>query len=232
MADTPTRETHSNKKFSIKICISLFYLYLFTIQSVHMWSKDNFLLLLYAIISYCSQKKVGLFNSTEMGQPFGPISHPFHHLNCTRYQNHRAAVVMLHWQQAAEHAHCLLCEVPPLRWHAVGSPPLPVDKLLVEGVCGQCLLPGEVSCQYAEEQHAKGPYVGAVIHTEALVVRHITKLWGRRGDSAIHLKDKESGLKPEGVLLYRIVWWGWMDGPNLKWCAFLWQIHTNCMLIN
>ena len=107
----------------------------------------------------------------------------------------RAAAVLLHGEQPAEHAEGLLGEAPPLRRHRVRPPPLPADELLVEGVGGQRLLPGEVAGQHAEEQHAECPDVSAVVHAEALVAGHIAEFRGRVGDGTTHLEDKVSRLK-------------------------------------
>lgn len=107
-----------------------------------------------------------------------------------------AATVLFNGEQPAEHAEGLLSETPPLGWHGVRPPPLPANELLVEGVRGQCLLPGEVASQHAEEQHTEGPDISAVVHTEALMAGHITKLWGRVGDGATHLKDKLNKSTP------------------------------------
>lgn len=106
-----------------------------------------------------------------------------------------AAAVLFHGQQAAEHAQGLLGETPPLGRHRVRPPPLPTDELLVEGVRGQGLLPGEVAGQHTEEQHTKGPDVGAVVHAEALVAGHVAELRGRVGDGATHLKGEIQQVK-------------------------------------
>lgn len=105
----------------------------------------------------------------------------------------RAAAVLLHRQQAAEHTEGLLGEASPLRGHRVCPPFLPADKLLVEGVRWQCLLPGEVACQHAEEQHTKGPDIGAIVHTEALMARHIAEFWSCIRDGATYLEENSNG---------------------------------------
>lgn len=104
-----------------------------------------------------------------------------------------AAAVLIHGQQPAEHAKGLLGEASPLGWHRGRPPPLPANELLVEGIRWQRLLPGEVARQHAEEQHAKGPDIGAVVHTETLVAGHIAELWGRVGDGATHLEGNSAG---------------------------------------
>lgn len=106
-----------------------------------------------------------------------------------------AAAVLLHREQAAEHAKGLLGEAPPLRRHRVRPPPLPTDELLVERVRGQSLLPREVTGQHAEQQHTEGPDVSAVVHAEALVAGHIAELRSCVGDGAAHLEGKPNRLQ-------------------------------------
>lgn len=108
-----------------------------------------------------------------------------------------AAAVLLHGEQPAEHAQGLLGEAPPLGWHRVRPPPLPADKLLVEGVGRQRLLPGEVASQHAEEQHTKGPHVSTVVHTETLMAGNVAEFWGRVGDGAAHLEGKLNRLSSQ-----------------------------------
>lgn len=107
-----------------------------------------------------------------------------------------AAAVLLHREQAAEHSQCLLGETPPLRWHRVCPPPLPVDELLIERIGGKRLLPREIASQHAEEQYTKGPDIGAVVHTETLLAGGIAKLWGRVGNGATHLGRKANRSGP------------------------------------
>lgn len=99
------------------------------------------------------------------------------------------AAVLLHGQQPAEHTEGLLGEASPLRGHRVCPPFLPADEFLVEGVRRQCLLPGEVARQHAEEQHTEGPDVGAIVHAEALVARHVAEFWGSVRNGAAHLEE-------------------------------------------
>ena len=99
-----------------------------------------------------------------------------------------AAAVLLHGEQPTEHAEGLLGEAPPLGWHRVRPSPLPADELLVEGVRGQRLFPGEVAGKHTEQQHTEGPDVGAVVHAETLVAGHVAELRRCVGDGAAHLR--------------------------------------------